>query len=230
MPSSRPLSPAERCINTVWANRWTFVVLIASSLAVAAAITALQPTLYRAQALLSVRAPGDRVAESVRARRPVLGPDGHIYDENDPDRQSGPGRYAPRLTAPGFVTAAARDAGVLPNDASLDDRQAAAWVSAERIEGADLIRLTVWQPTADSAHKLATAIVARGLDVNRREEATMPTPELQRIMTVVDAPTRPSAPAYPRWPVNLAVGLSFGVLASSAIVAMRGTPPAGAAQ
>jgi hypothetical protein len=223
MRASRPSSPAEQCINTVWANRWTFVVLIAPSLAVAAAITALQPTLYRSQALLSVRAPGDRIAENVRARRPVLGPDGHIYDENDPDRQSGPGRYAPRLTAPGLVTAAAHDAGVLPNDAALDDRQAAAWVGAERIEGADLIRLTVWQPTADAAQKLAAAIVARGLDVNRREEAAMPAPELQRIMTVVDAPTRPSAPAYPRWPVNLAVGIAFGVLIASAIAAVRGS-------
>ena len=223
MQPSRPLSPAERCIRTVWANRAWFAAIIAISIGVAAAVTATQPTLYRAQALLSVRAPGQRVAENVRTHRPVLGPDGHIYDENDPDRQSGPGRYAPRLVAPGFVTSAAHDAGVLPSGASLDDRQAAAWVSAERIEGADLIRLSVWQPTPEAAQQLAAAIVARALDVNRRDEAAMPAPELQRIMTVVDAPTRPSAPAYPRWPLNLAVGFAFGALISSAVAAVRGS-------
>lgn|SRR5262245_38546145 len=220
---SRPLSPAERCINAVWANRWWFAVLIVSSVVAAAGVTATQPTLYASRALLSVRAPGDRVAENVRVRRPVLGPDGHIYDENDPERQSGPGRYAPRLTAPGFVTAAAQEAGILAKDAALDDRQAAAWVNAERIEGADLIRLTVWQPTPDAAQKLAAAIVARGIDVNRREEASMPAPELQRIMTVVDAPSRPSAPAYPRWPVNLAAGFALGALLASAVAAIRGS-------
>jgi uncharacterized protein involved in exopolysaccharide biosynthesis len=223
MVPSRPLSPAERCISTIWANRAWFATLITLSIGVAAAITAVQPTLYRSQALLSVRAPGERVAENVRAHRPVLGPDGHIYDENDPDRQSGPGRYAPRLVAPGFVTSAAHDAGVLPGDQSLDDRQAAAWVTAERIEGADLIRLSVWQPAPDAAQKLAAAIVARGLEMNRRQEAEMPATELQRIMTVVDAPTRPSAPAYPRWPLNLAVGFAFGVLIASAVAAVRGS-------
>ena len=130
---------------------------------------------------------------------------------------------APRLVAPDFVTSAAHDAGVLPSGAALDDRQAAAWVSAERIEGADLIRLSVWQPTPEAAQQLAAAIVARGLDVNRREEAAMPAPELQRIMTVVDAPTRPSAPAYPRWPLNLAVGFALGVLIAGAVAAVRGS-------
>src|SRR5262245_19924267 len=224
MRPSRPLSPAERCIRTVWANRTWFAAVVAIAIAVTAAITAMQPTLYRSQALLSVRAPGERVAENVRTRRPVLGPDGHIYDENDPDRQSGPGRYAPRLVAPGFVTGAAHDAGVLPGDASLDERQAAAWVGAERIEGADLVRLSVWQPTPEAAQKLAAAIVARGVEMNRREEAEMPARELQRIMTVVDAPTRPSAPAYPRWPLNLAVGVAFGALIASAVAAVRGAP------
>ena len=32
----------------------------------------------------------------------------------------------------------------------------------ERIEGADLVRLSVWQPTPDAAQKLAAAIIARG--------------------------------------------------------------------
>jgi hypothetical protein len=94
-------------------------------------------------------------------------------------------------------------------------------VSAERIEGADLIRLIVWQPSADAAHKLSAAIVARGLDINRRDEGAMPEPELKRNMIVVDPPTRPSAPAYPRWSVNLAVGFALGVLAASAYVAAR---------
>ena len=214
-------SPAARCLRAVWDNRIPFAAIVAVGVAAAAVFTATQPSLYRSQALLSVKPPPEIVANAIRTKRPYLGPDGHIYDANDPERQTGPGRYAPRLSAPGLVTAAARDAGVLSADAALDDTQAAAWVSAERIEGADLIRLIVWQPSADAAQRLATAIVARGLDINRRDEGAMPEPELKRNMIVVDPPTRPSAPAYPRWSVNLAVGFALGVLAASAYVAAR---------
>ena len=198
-----------------------FAACTALGVGTAAALTAAQPTLYRSQALVSVKAPPEIVAESIRTKRPYLGPDGHIYDANDPERQTGPGRYAPRLSAPGLVTAAAHDAGILPADRALDDAEAAAWVSAERIEGADLVRLTVWQPSADAAQKLAAAIVARGLEINRRDEGAMPEPELKRNMVVVDPPTRPSAPAYPQWPVNLSVGFALGVLAASAYAAAR---------
>lgn len=214
-------SPAARCLRAVWDNRIPFAAIVAVGVAAAAGFTATQPTLYRSQALLSVKPPPEIVANAIRTKRPYLGPDGHIYDANDPERQTGPGRYAPRLSAPGLVTAAARDAGILSTDAALDEAQAAAWVSAERIEGADLIRLIVWQPSADAAHKLSAAIVARGLDINRRDEGAMPEPELKRNMIVVDPPTRPSAPAYPRWSVNLAVGFALGVLAASAYVAAR---------
>jgi hypothetical protein len=221
MRDTRPSSPAERCLRAIWTHRLVFVAGTAIGIAAAAAITAAQPTLYRSQVLLSVKPPPEVVAESIRTKRPYLGPDGHIYDANDPGRQTGPGRYAPRLSAPGLVTAAAHDTGILPPDRSLDDAQAASWVSAERIEGADLVRLTVWQPTADAAQKLAAAIVARGLEINRRDESAMPEPELKRNMLVVDPPTRPSAPAYPRWPVNISVGLALGVLAASAYTAAR---------
>src|SRR5581483_10929877 len=140
---------------------------VAAGLAIAAIATAMEPTLYASQALLSVKPPPEAVEQALRAKRPYLGPDGHIYDANDPERQTGPGRYAPRLTAPGLVTAAAHDAGVLKGDERLDDRQAAAWVTAERIEGADLIRVTAWQPSAEAAARLAAAVVARGLRENR---------------------------------------------------------------
>lgn len=223
MSDTRPLSPAERCLRAVWANRLLFFALIGFGVAAAAALTLTQPTLYRSQALLSVKPPPEIVAEAIRTRRPYLGPDGHIYDANDPERQTGPGRYAPRLTAPGLVTAAARDAGILAGNQALDDRTAAQWVEAERIEGADLVRLSVWQPSAAAAEKLAAAIVARGLDLNRRDEAAMPEPELRRILTIVDAPTRPAAPASPRWAVNLSVGFALGVLAAGALVAVRST-------
>jgi uncharacterized protein involved in exopolysaccharide biosynthesis len=223
MPTTRPSSPAERCLRALWTDRVPFLVLVCAGVAAAAMVTAMQPTLYVSQALLSVKPPADVLAEAVRTKRPYLGPDGHVYDANDPDRQSGPGRYAPRLTAPGLVTLAARDAGILPGNASLDDRQAARWVTAERIEGADLIRLTVWQPTADAAQQLAAAIVARGLAINQRDEASVAPPELRRIMTTVDPPTLPAAPAYPRLGVNLSVGFALGVLAASALVAVRHT-------
>src|SRR5437773_7961152 len=221
MSATRPFSPAERCLRAIWANRLPFLAIVALAVAAAAAITAAQPTLYRSQALLSVKPPPEILSEAIRTKRPYLGPDGHIYDANDPERQTGPGRYAPRLVAPGLVTAAARDAGILSGDTTLDGERAAQWASAERIEGADLIRLSVWQPTSDAAFKLAAAIVARGLDINRRDEAAVPEPELRRILMLVDPPTRPSSPAYPRWPVNLAVGLALGVLAASAFVTIR---------
>lgn len=227
MPATRPSSPAERCLRAFWAGRSAFAGLAALGVAAAAAVTAAQPTLYRSQALLSVKPPPEIVAEAIRTKRPYLGPDGHIYDANDPERQTGPGRYAPRLAAPGLVTAAAHDAGILAGEQSLDDVEAAKWVTAERIEGADLIRLTVWQPTADAAQKLAAAIVARGLEINRRDEAAMPEPELKRVMLVIDAPTKPAAPAYPNWPLNLSVGLAMGILAASALVAVRSSSPAG---
>jgi hypothetical protein len=221
MPVLRRPSPAARCVDALRAEWSVFVGLAALGVAAATAITAAQPRLYRSQALLSVKPPPEIVAAAIRTKRPYLGPDGHIYDANDPERQTGPGRYAPRLVAPGAVAAAAHEAGILPPTATLDDRQAAAWASAERIEGADLIRLTVWQPNPFAAERLAETIVARGIQINRRDEANVPEPELRRILLVVDRPTHPVSPAYPRWDVNLSVGLALGVLAAGVWTAAR---------
>lgn len=215
------MTPAGRCLRILWTARLPFLTLVVTFVAAAAAVTACQPTLYSSQALLSVKAPPEVVAEALRTGRPQVGPDGRLYDANDPLRQSGPGRWAPRLTAPGLVTLAARDAGLLANTQLLDDRQAARAVTAEVIEGADLIRLTVWQATPDAAQKLAEAIVARGLEANRRDEAEVVAPEVRRRLAIVDAPTRPSAPSYPLRTVNLSVGFALGVLAASAFVAVR---------
>jgi uncharacterized protein involved in exopolysaccharide biosynthesis len=222
MLTSRPSSPAERCLRTLWAGRLPFLAIVAVFTGAAAIVTTMQPVLFASRALLSIRPPAEVLEEAVRTQRPSLGLDGKIYDRNDPDRQSGPGRYAPRLSAPGMVTLAARDAGVLSGAESLDDVQAARWVTAERIEGADLIKLTVWQPTAEAAQRIAAAIVARALAINERDEAAAALPELRRILLVVDPPTRPSAPAYPLPAVNLSVGFALGVLAASAFIAMRG--------
>lgn len=205
----------------LWAARLPFLTIVAGFVAAAFVLTALQPTLYSSQALLSIKPPPDVLAQAVRTRRPYLGPDGHLYDANDPERQTGPGKYAPRLVAPGLVTLAARDAGILTNDAALDEVQAARWATAERVEGADLIRLVVWQPAPEPAKKLAEAIVARGLAINARDEANVAPPELRRVLTVVDPPTRPSAPSYPRREVNLSVGFALGVLTAAAFVGVR---------
>ena len=223
MPSSRPSSPAERCLRALWSERIPFLIVVVGCVAAAALMTMMQPSLYASQALVSVKPPAEVVAEALRTKRPYLGPDGHLYDANDPERQTGPGRYAPRLAAPGLVTLAAHDAGILPAGTSLDDRQAARWVTAERIEGADLIRLVVWQPTAEAAHKLAEAIITRGLAINQRDEADVAPAELRRLMLIVDPPTMPAAPAYPQPAVNLSVGFALGVLAASALVAVRQT-------
>jgi uncharacterized protein involved in exopolysaccharide biosynthesis len=227
MHVSPPPSPAERCLRILWAERLPFLAIIALCVAAAAVVTILTPTLYSSQTLLSVKPPPQVVADALRMNRPRIGADGRLYDENDPLRQSGPGRYAPRLAAPGLVTQAARDAGLLADDQSLDDRQAARWVNAESIEGADLIRLTVWQPRPEAAQALASAIVARGLEANRVDEETVIAPEVSRRLTVVDPPTRPAAPSYPRRDVNLSVGFALGVLAASAFVAARQSVLAG---
>lgn len=221
MQEPRPSSPAARCLRMLWAARVPFLTIVTGFVAAAFALTALQPTLYSSQALLSIKPPPEVLAEAVRTRRPYLGPDGHLYDANDPERQTGPGRYAPRLVAPGLVTLAARDAGILTDDAVIDQAQAARWATAERVEGADLIRLVVWQPAPDPAQRLAEAIVARGLVINARDEANVAPPELRRVLTVVDPPTRPSAPSYPRREVNLSVGFALGVLTAAAFVAVQ---------
>ena len=202
----------------LWDARIPFLVIVAIFVAGAALITAVQRPLYASQALLSIKPDPALLAESIRTNRPMLGPDGRIYDTNDPDRQTGPGRYAPRLAAPGFVTECARDAGILTPEQTLDQRQAAAWVEAERIEGSDLIKVTVWQPTAEAAHKLATAIVERGLADNRRDQADVKSNELRRELKLVDAPTRPAAPSYPRRDLNLSSGFVLGLVAGVVFV------------
>src|SRR5262249_7258490 len=120
-------------------------------------------------------------------------------------------------------TLAAYDAKILPAGAALPDRQTARWGTAERHESADPIRPLVLPPAAESAPKPAPAHLARGLGVHQRDEANVEPPELRRIMTVVDSPTMPAAPAYPRLDVNLSVGFALGVLAASALVAVRRT-------
>ena len=283
----RPVTPAEQYLRVFWAARLPFLSIVALFVAGAGAVTEFQPTLYTSQALLSIKPPPQVVSEALRNGKSVLGPDGKPYDTNDPDRQSGPGRYAPRLAAPGLVTLAARDAGIIGKDESLDARRAASWVSAERIEASDLIALLVTQPAPGAAQKLASAIVARGLEENRTEEALPPTrqvlddelkraaaavdeaeqtvvrepaspsgterdlrieraklelnlareryaavrkrmadidlivAERQRQLTLVDAPTLPVVPSFPRPAVNLSVGLALGVLAGTAFVALR---------
>src|SRR5215831_18395537 len=96
MPATRPSSPAERCLRAIRKHVLPLAGIPAIGAAIAAAITATQPTLYRSQALLSVKPPPEIVAAAIRTKRPYLGPDGHIYDANDPERQTGPGRSAPR--------------------------------------------------------------------------------------------------------------------------------------
>src|SRR5262249_28389893 len=113
MPTTRPPSPAERGLRALWADRALFLMVGAGAIAAAALTTAVQPGLYASQALVSVKPPAEVVAEALRTKRPYLGPDGHLYDANDPERQTGPGRYAPRLSAPGLVTLAAYDAKIL---------------------------------------------------------------------------------------------------------------------
>src|SRR5258708_13031379 len=100
MQATRPLSPAERCLRTIWADRLPFLAIVALGVAVAAAITAAQPTLYRSQALLSVKPPPEIVSEAIRTKRPYLGPDGHIYDANDPNRQPAPAPNSPHPLSP----------------------------------------------------------------------------------------------------------------------------------
>lgn len=211
-------------MRAVWAARIPVLAIVAAFAAAAAAITALQPARYASRALLSVKPArivlSEAAAEAVRSGRIRIGADGRVYDETDPDRQSAPGRYAPRLTAPGLVTLAARDAGILGSDRMIDDRQAAAWVQAEAVERSDLIALTVWQPTPEAAQTLAHAIVTRALDINRHEE-TASAPELRRELTLADPPTRPAAPAYPRWDLNLSAGFVLGVLTAIVFVVFR---------
>src|SRR5262245_1078104 len=55
MQATRPSSPAERYLRALWSERVAFAVVVIGCLAAAAIVTALQPTLYASQALLSVK-------------------------------------------------------------------------------------------------------------------------------------------------------------------------------
>jgi len=163
----------------LWAARRPFVTIILAFVIGAAAITRGQTPLYSSEAMLAIRGlPRTDADQRAALKTQPLAPNGIPYDANDPQRQTGPGRYAPRLTAPGLVTLAARDAGVIGLGDALDQLQASRWVEARAIEGSDMFKLTVKQPTAEGAERLARALVARGLEAYRREEAGVPTRQM----------------------------------------------------
>jgi LPS O-antigen subunit length determinant protein (WzzB/FepE family) len=68
------------------------------------------------------------------------------------------------------VTLAARDAGLIGTSDTLDQTAAAALVQTRAIEGSDVIKLTVEQPSAATAQTLAMAVVRRGIDEYRQAE------------------------------------------------------------
>jgi LPS O-antigen subunit length determinant protein (WzzB/FepE family) len=167
--ATRPVTPAERHLRIVWASRLLFLLIVVAFTAGAAIVTALQPRRFTSQALLAVRG-RPRTDAELRARLPVLTPTGTLYDANDPERQNWPGRYAPRLSAPGLVTLAARDAGVIGSGDVLDQAAAARMVQARAIEGSDVVKLEITQSSPTAAQALAAAIVRRGLEEYRRTE------------------------------------------------------------
>jgi uncharacterized protein involved in exopolysaccharide biosynthesis len=190
------MTPAERHLRTLWAARVFFLLIVAVFTVGAAAITFVQPKRFTSQALLAIRGRPRSDAE-LRARLPVLTPTGVLYDANDPERQNWPGRYAPRIAAPGLVTLAARKAGVIGPGDTLDQAAAARIVQTRAIEGADVIALTVTQPSPGAAQALAAALVALGLEEYRRTEED---PALRRkleaeLETAIANTTAPDADA-----------------------------------
>ena len=177
--ANRSVTPAEQYLRMLFAARWPFAGIVAASVVAAAIVTALQPKLYSSQAILSVQpAPQLEAVAGLSGSASLGNRETKPDDPNDPQRQTGPGRYAPRLAATGLVTLAARDAGLIGTNEALDGRQAAKWVSAQGIERSDLIVLTVSQPAPGAAQKLAGAIVARVLEANRIEQVAAPTRQL----------------------------------------------------
>ena len=177
--TNRSVTPAEQYLRMLFAARWPFAGIVVGYVVAAAIVTALQPKLYSSQAILSVQPAPQLEAAAGLYGSAILGnretkPD----DPNAPQRQTGPGRYAPRLAATGLVTLAARDAGLIGMNEALDGRQVTKWVSAQGIDRSDLIVLTVSQPAPDAAQKLAGAIVARVLEANRIEQVAAPTRQL----------------------------------------------------
>jgi len=170
--SGHTLAPAEQYLRALWRGRWLFLAMVGASIAIALIVTALLPTSYQSEVIVSVRPapqlqPNATLYGSAMVGLPSLKP-------TDPEDQ-GPRRLKRRLQANGVVTAAARDAGVIGPADTVEMRDISKWIDVQEVEKTDLLDVFVSQPTADAARRFATALVSRASEVNRLEAAADPT-------------------------------------------------------
>jgi uncharacterized protein involved in exopolysaccharide biosynthesis len=284
-PDRHTLAPAEQYLRALWDARWLYLVIVAAFVAGALVANALLPRAYSSQTLVSVR------------QGPKLESAGLLYEtvitgrtQADPD----PGellarRFLKRFHANRTVALAAQDAGVIPANTGVDDRDINKWIDLELIEKTDLIGITINQPTPEGARVFAQKLLERALQVNREENAAAETRTLLRTevaradadlkaseqrlieasgtslrgaaqkiaqdraaleldvarkaygalkrrfdaidvmlaeqqiqLYVVDPPTTPLRPSFPRPLLNVSVGLILGILTATVVVVVRG--------
>jgi uncharacterized protein involved in exopolysaccharide biosynthesis len=278
------LAPAEQYLRALWRGKWLFLVIVAAAVGIALVVTALLPKSYASEIILSVRpAPPLEAAATLYGSAMVGLP---RLKAEDPEDQ-GPIRMKRLLQASGLVTLAARDVGVIGATETVEPRQVSKWIEAQEVLKTDLLTVSVWQPTAEGAHRFATALVTHAAEAARPEATADPSMrhflevELHRAtadvsqaetavmqvsaghapdrdialdrakldlslardqyaavrkrlgvlslilanqqyqMTVVDQPTLPMRPAFPRPLLNVSIGLIIGVLAATTFIVLR---------
>jgi uncharacterized protein involved in exopolysaccharide biosynthesis len=280
---TRDAHPAEQYLRLIWAARRLYIAIVLAFFAGAVILTLVLPKRYRADAILSIRhglslESASMLYDGVLAAGP-----------GSPRPPINPALLSQRLLANRTVTMAARDAGVIgPND-TLDDRQIASWVEVDPIKDTDLVTVSIEQPTSEGAQRFSEHLVARTLAFHR-EEATSTAREARTLMSkaltdaeaalrqaeqrllaanasgaapdkqirvegaanelklgretytalrrrltalelltieqlpsvqVVDPPSRPTRPSFPRPVLMLSTGLVLGILIATLVVVLR---------
>jgi uncharacterized protein involved in exopolysaccharide biosynthesis len=290
MPAAQPdqhsLAPAEQYLRALWDARLLYILVIAAFVGGALVINTVLPKAYSSGTLVSVRQ-GPRLESAGLLYDTVIS--GRTQSENEPQGELPTRRFLKRFHANRTVTLAAQDAGVIPPNAGLEERDINRWIDLELIEKTDLIMITVNQPTPDGARLFAQKLLDRALQINREENAAADTRTLLRTevdraeadvkaaeqrlieasraagsgvpqkvaqdravreldfahrahaalkkrfdainiilaeqqiqLYVVDPPTTPLRPSFPRPLLNVSVGLILGILAATVIVVLRG--------
>jgi uncharacterized protein involved in exopolysaccharide biosynthesis len=276
------LAPAELYLRALWRGKWLFVVIVAACIGIALLVTAMLPKSYASEIILSVHPAAQIEPTATLYGSAIIGLP-RLKEVED----HAPLRMKRLLQASGLVTQAARDAGVVGPMETVESRQIGKWIEAQEVLQTDLLTVNVWQPTAEGAHRFATALVMHAVaaaepdatadpsmrqfleremhrattEVDQAEATVMKasagrTPDqtiaLERAkldlslardhyaavrkrldllslilanqqvqMTVLDQPTLPSRPSYPRPVLNVSIGLIIGVLAATTFIVLR---------
>ena len=284
LPSEATASPGEQYLRALWGGRWLFLGIVAAFIVGAAGVTVLLPKTYASDVILSIRPAVPLEPTATLFGSAIMG---SLQGPSETLVEQGPRRFVRRFQAISTVTRAARDAGIIGPDEVVDERTTRRWVAIENVEKTDLMTMTISQPTAEAARRLATALVSRAIEASRADATPDATTrefldkEIARAatamteaehgvahagstagagremavdraklelslardqyaavrkrlglldlivanqqfqVTIVDPPTLPLVPAFPRPLLNVSIGLILGVLAATTFIVLR---------